>query len=135
MLTMFILPCGNIKYDTAPERAFESAEKVADEVIIPAHGRLWEMQKPEGWYGFLYANEWLDQPLIEAIPGALKSFFDIFVLYKKVRENGIPKFFHVPRLFRDHVVINETYVPSNFGTYSIEYLINGWVMEHDRNRV
>ena len=136
-LTIYVMPCGKDEID--PERAVKSFENPQYTVAyaILEHANLWDLNGTHyesRWFGYIYANEWLDEELSEALPVFLQQdYFDYLLLWKKVEHGDKSRYFRMPRLFRSVVpLIKGELVPENIDTLTGETVLNGWILENAR---
>jgi len=124
-LTLFVVnSCADSKDDT---ETIDSFGAMASEVHrVASLDEINATDRVEDWYGVIYDNEAIDDPLKEGLKVFLKETkADVLVLFKKVAEK---KAFRSPRIFRRHITLKDgSLLPEQ--NVKFETVLNGWVAE------
>ena len=125
MMTLFVVNgCADAK--DYPETV-DSFGRMATEVHrVASLNEINATDRAEDWYGVIYDNEAIDDPLKEGLKVFLKETkADVLVLFKKVDEK---KAFRSPRIFRRHITLRDgSLLPEQ--NVKFETVLNGWVAE------
>ena len=130
MLTLFAIQADDIQN---PERAIESFGDIVEKSIILDHRRIDNIPVDTDWYGYIYADEWLDDRIKEALPVFLTAqYFDCLILFKRVVDQGKKRVFSSPRIFKQGVQLKkDMLIPVNSGPLTFEKCLNGWIRGRD----
>lgn len=125
--TLYVLPSGNLEKDN-PERAADSFGDIPTVTqIVPHGGGIDLVNHQTDWFGFIYADEVIDERLREAIPVFLDHApQDCLTLFKMTKDN---KCFLGMRIFRRWVTLAQNNLrPAEPGA-SCERILNGFIWE------
>lgn len=131
MLTLFAIAGDDI---FNPERAIESFGDIVEKSVILDHRRIDNLVPVDTpWYGYVYADEWVDERIREALPVFLQAdYFDCLVMLKKQLNYGDTRVFQSPRIFKKDVTLEkDMLIPRNPTTLVFETMLDGWVRGHD----
>jgi len=123
MITLFIVQsCADAK---DPTETIDSFGVLASEVHqVASLEEINSTDRENDWYGVIYDNERLDEPLLEGLKVFIdQSDADVLVLYKK--GETVSK---APRIFRRHITLKPgSLMPEQ--DIKFETVLNGWI--HD----
>ncbi len=127
MLTLFAIEADSLQ---DPERAIESFGDIVEKSHILDGRRIDNIPVGTDWYGYIYSDEWIDEQLKESLPVFLAAgYFDCLVLFKRVVDQGEPRVFTSPRIFKQSVKLaKDMLVPEHPGPLTFEKCLNGWIL-------
>lgn len=122
-LTLIIFECDG--FDT---QATARSVPFADKVIVMKERDLRGLKVETDWFGFLMANELMEEPLARAIPIFLESTYECLVLFKITGKVG----YATPRFFRRNIEFeSEMLYPGilDTGKVNITRVLNGLIVD------
>lgn len=119
-LTMFILPADN---ENCFHKCIDSLMSIPAKAIPLTNRNLEEVEFDTDWYGYLYADEYLSDELIVAIPIFLESSFDVITLLRRHENN---RYTQAPRLFRKGIRL-KCRVPIEIPKERYTRALDGWI--------
>lgn len=131
LLTLFVLPSrGNGEFDNYERIVESSPHKLCKFVMVSPDRKTLSTPETE-WWGIIYGNEWFDFHLTRALPSYLQiAPFEGLVLFKRVKVNGVERFYIEPRIFRSERVV-PTLKP-DIGKLFCTRVLDGFLLEDDR---
>lgn len=128
MLTVFIVP--SHRSNANIEKTMDSFEglKVPYQIVpVQNHRDINKYGKKNDWFAIFWDNEYLDEPLKEAIPVFLQwKQFDVLILYKK--ESMVDASWRY-RIFRSGTFLVDDFRPISLWL-NREVILDGWILEH-----
>lgn len=130
MFTLFVVPGhpidDNIDGCVKSWGDIPSKIEIADRRVIPT-----SLLPKGGWYGWIHANELINEDLREAIPKYLQMpDIDCLIFYKRTFDwlRAQERLFHTPRVFRAHIsLMPETLYPESSLGLHFEKVGDGWI--------
>lgn len=123
-LTIYILQCGNPDI----RRCVESLKDICINPIVTLQKDIETISKTcaTPWFGYVFANEYFDLNLINAIPVFLNYNYDIIVLMGRIWNEKQEKYImhQSPRIFKKGIEI-EGVLPKDYKT--VTRVLDGWV--------
>ena len=127
MITLFIIrSCADPK---DPKKTIESFFEVVDDLwLLNSIDDVNAKEKKNEWYGVMYDNEIIDEPLNEGLKVFIEQCdADVLILMAKVGD----KIYKSPRLFRRNVLLNKGSLMPEGKDLKFETVLNGWVLQND----
>ncbi len=122
MLTLIIIPTGVSCHDTV-----ESFTGIMTKLELLECGQSFDVPVDTKWKMYMYAGEFLDKDLEEAIPAFLEkgADYDCFQVYK-----SSPTGFSIsPRLFKDNIKIQGNSLMPVRTDLKITTILDGFILE------
>jgi len=133
MLTLFIVNSDSRYADR--ERTRASFENIAQDIVPVWNFRdINSIQKVAPWYGVIYDDEYIEDPLRVSLNTFFESDVDVLIVYKKELTDEL----HItksPRFFRKHIILQEDSLLPKAEDVKFETILNGWILSNDSNSV
>ena len=128
MLTLFVVQsCADPK--DAGETVASFAGLCEDVWRVPNIQAINEVAVTTNWYGVIYDNEHIDEPLLEGLKVFVReSEADVLVLLKETKHK---RYFRCPRMFRRDVMLKESVLLPARGGLVFDTVLNGMIHDND----
>jgi len=134
MLTLCIIP--SLKPNADVEKTIESFKKTGlsiKAVVVSCWREINDLRNKGDWFAIFWDNECLSIGLQRALPEhlATRRSEEILILYKRLADD---KAEYRMRIMRRGIWLIEDFRPLS-PWYRAETILDGWVLEHDNNKV
>ena len=131
MLTIFVIPSHKDNADVGKSIASFSGIAVDTRMVVASDPcEVNRHKRKSEWFGIFWDNEYIDEPLKEAIPVFFAhSNLEMLILYKK--ESMVEATWRA-RFFKRHIYLLGDYCPLCLWLNK-ETILDGWVLEHENS--